>query len=346
MPSPTHILVFRFSAMGDVAMTVPVLRALTHQYPSLKITVVTKPFFKPIFSDLKNTTVFPADTKNKYKGILGLYQLSKKLNALDFDVVADLHQVLRTRILKIFLKHTPFISVDKGRSEKKKLISGQVFYKLKTTHQRYAEVFKKLGYPIDLSQTIIPEHKQLNKKLRLLYFKQNLPRIGIAPFAAHEGKMYPLTKMKKVIQALSNSSNVVLFGGGKKEIKQLKHIANLYKNTTSVAGQLYFEEELSLISNLDIMISMDSGNGHLAAMLGVKVLTIWGVTHPYAGFAPYNQPEDYSLIPSRKDFPLIPTSIFGNKYPEHYKNVAGSISPETIVHKIESIIKPKTDTVS
>ena len=64
-----------------------------------------------------------------------------------------------------------------------------------------------------------------------------------------------------------------------------------------VAGKLSFSEELDTISNLDCMISMDSGNAHLAAMYGVKVITIWGVTHPFAGFAPFHQPKEYSLLP-------------------------------------------------
>ncbi len=72
MPKPKHILVLRFSAMGDVAMTVPVLRALTTQYPELKITVVTRAFFKPFFQDLKNVSVYTADFKGKHKGVLGL----------------------------------------------------------------------------------------------------------------------------------------------------------------------------------------------------------------------------------------------------------------------------------
>jgi ADP-heptose:LPS heptosyltransferase len=107
---------------------------------------------------------------------------------------------------------------------------------------------------------------------------------------------------------------------------------------TSDAGKLSLEEELALISNLDLMLSMDSGNAHLAAMLGVKVITIWGVTHPFAGFAPFNQPDDYALLADRNLFPLIPTSIYGNKFPEGYENAAGSISFEAIVAKVKSTI--------
>ena len=335
---PKHIIVFRFSAMGDVAMTVPVLRALTSQYPELKITVVTRAFFKPFFQDLKNVSVYEADLKGKHKGILGLYKLSKELRGLQFDAVADVHNVLRTKILKFFLIGKEVAQLDKGRAEKKALITGQSFQQLKTTHQRYAEVFKDLGYPVNLSEPRFPNPKPLSEKLKSYISNKELKTIGIAPFAAHESKMYPLTQMEEVVSKLSQTFNVVLFGGGAKEVEVLNKMEATYSNVQSVAGKLNLEEELVLISNLDVMLSMDSGNAHLAAMFGKKVITIWGVTHPFAGFAPFNQPNDYALVADREKFPLIPTSIYGNKFPEGYENASGSVSVEDIVFKIKSVI--------
>ena len=72
---PKHILVIRLSAMGDVAMTVPVLKALTTQYPEVKLTVLTKTLFTPFFRNLPNTQVVVADIKNQHKGIYGLWKL-------------------------------------------------------------------------------------------------------------------------------------------------------------------------------------------------------------------------------------------------------------------------------
>ncbi|GAA4802580.1 glycosyltransferase family 9 protein [Litoribaculum gwangyangense] len=339
MPEPKHILVIRLSAMGDVAMTVPVLRALTQQHPEVKITVLTRGFFAPFFRDLKNVTVFPADLKREHKGIFGLYKLARQLNKdHTFYAVADLHSVLRSKILKKFIRCKRFISIDKGRKMKKALTLGAFFEPLKNTHQRYAEVFKSLGYAIDLSNPTFPEKAILSKKIQKLISRDSKKMIGIAPFAAHEGKMYPLNLMKIVIETLSKDYKLLLFGGGENEIIVLNDLENAYDNVINVAGKLSLDEELDVISNLDLMLSMDSGNGHIAAMLGIKVITIWGVTHPYAGFAPFNQPEDYALLSDRNQFPKIPTSVYGNKYPEHYKEVSRSISPETVIEKIKSII--------
>lgn len=333
-----HILVIRLSAMGDVAMTVPVLRALTEQHPELKITVLSRAFFKPFFRDLKNVSFFAAQVKGKHKGVLGLFKLARELRKNhSFYAVADLHHVLRTRILYFFLKNNRFVFIDKGRSLKEALVSGVIFEQLKTTHQRYVEVFQKLGFPVDLSNPTFPEKVILNEKIQQLIETDKL-LIGIAPFAAHEGKMYPLDLMRQVIEALEKDYKVLLFGGGSKEIDILNSFESEFKNVKNLAGKLTLDEELDVISNLEVMLSMDSGNGHIAAMLGVKVVTIWGVTHPFAGFAPFNQPSDYALLSDHDTFYEIPTSVYGNTYPESYKEVSRSISPETVIQKIKSII--------
>ena len=338
MSKHKHIVAIRLSAMGDVAMTVPVLKALSEQHPQLKITVLTRAFFFPFFRDLPNVSLLPIDIKGKHKGVFGLFKLSKELKALDIDAVADLHNVLRSNILKLYFLGKPFIQIDKGRAEKKALTSGERFQQLKTTHQRYAEVFQKLGFPIDLNNPSFPNPKTLSPKVSDIVGTKSGKWVGIAPFAAHEGKMYPLELMKEVIATLSKDYKIVLFGGGKREITLLNEVEYTYKNVINTAGKLTLDEELDVISNLDAMLSMDSGNAHLAAMLGVKVITIWGVTHPFAGFAPFNQPEDYALLADKNIFPKIPTSIYGNSYPKGYEHAAGSISPKTIIDKMKTII--------
>jgi len=329
-----HILVIRLSAMGDVAMIVPVLSAFTQQYPDVKVTVLTREFFAPFFRDLSNVCIFPADVKGKHKGLLGLYKLSKELKTLHIDAVADLHNVIRSKILKFFFSEIKFIQIDKGREEKKALTSGRIIKQLKTTHQRYADVFETLGYKIDLRNPSFPEQSKLNDKTLSIVGTDTRKWIGIAPFAQYEPKMYPLELMESVIGTLSKTHKILLFGGGKKEIETLNSITSKFDNVENLAGNLSLNEELDVISNLDVMLSMDSGNAHIAAMFGIKVISIWGVTHPFSGFSPFNQPEDYALLSDRNQYPKIPTSIYGNKYPENYKEVSRSISPEQIIEKI------------
>lgn len=338
-----HILIIRLSAMGDVAMSVPVIRALSQQHPNCKITVLSKPFLKPLFDGIPNVTFYSADVRAKHKGIKGLYELFKELRELNITHVADFHNVLRSKILRSFFTMTQakIAVIDKGRAEKKALTrkENKVFKQLKTSHQRYADVLGKLGFNIDLKSPKPVLKNQLSDSITNLVGAKKMTWIGIAPFAAFEGKAYPLDLMEKVIKDVAKTSEkVLLFGGGKKEIQLLDQIQKKFENVISIAGKLTFKEELDLISHLDLMLSMDSGNAHLAAMQNVKTITIWGVTHPYAGFAPFNQPAEYTILPDLKKYPAIPCSIYGNKVFEGYEEVMKSIPPETIVKKIKAVL--------
>lgn len=344
MKPQQHILVIRLSAMGDVAMLVPVLRVFAEKYPEVKLTVLTKPFFKPLFSTVKNVSIVTADITGNHKGLLGIYTLSRELKTLHITKVADTHNVLRSKLLRFFMWFSGVKSavIDKGRAEKRALTqaNGHPIKQLKKTPQRYADVFKKLGFPIKLATHIFPVRERLTTSLQKIVGNMPKKLIGIAPFAAHNGKMYPLPLMKEVIEDLDimGKYKIFLFGGGKKEITQLSRLAEIYTNVESVAGKLPLEEELALISNLDVMLAMDSGNGHLAALYDTPVITLWGVTHPYAGFVPFNQPNSNQLVADRDQFPLIPTSVYGNKYPKGYENAMATIPPRLVVEKVLEVV--------
>ncbi|MDO6737727.1 glycosyltransferase family 9 protein [Wenyingzhuangia sp. 2_MG-2023] len=340
---PKHILVIRLSAMGDVAMTIPVLKTLTKQHSNLKITVVSKAFLQPLFEDIDNLNFYAADVNGKHKGIKGIYKLYQELTLFKIDAVADLHNVLRSKILRSFFKlnGTPIACINKGRTEKKALtaLKNKLFKPLKTTHQRYADVFEPLGFTLNLSKPAFKDKQPLLEELKPIFnYQEHDKMIGIAPFSAHQGKNYPLELMEKVIEELSKHAKILLFGGGQKEISVLTELTKKYNNTYCVAGKTKLKAELNLISNLNAMISMDSGNGHFSAMYGVPTITIWGATHPFAGFAPFNQTEN-CICADRNQYPLLPTSVYGNKIIPGYEKVMETITPNTIINKVLSTIK-------
>ena len=342
-----HILVIRLSAMGDVAMLVPVLRILTSTYPNLKITLLTRRFFAPMFKDIPNVEVYEADLSGIHQGFVGLCRLARELKELELDAVADLHNVLRSNVLRFIfnLYRIPVKQIDKGRAEKKALTAedNKVFKQLKSTHQRYADVFSELGYPVNLKKPSFPLKQKLSSKTLKITGANVLKWIGIAPFAQHDSKAYPLDLVERVIREIDieGKAEVFLFGGGKSETEKLEKLAKKFKNVVSIAGKLSFEEELALISHLDVMLSMDSGNAHLAAMYGIPVVTLGGVTHPYAGFSAFNQPPENNLLPDLKKYSKIPTSVYGNKFPEDYKDVMRTIPPQKVVEKINAPQPPK-----
>ena len=314
---PKHILVIRLSAMGDVAMTVPVLQQLLQQNPDVQLTILTQNFLSPLFEPLERTTVYPVETKGKHKGLKGLYKLFRELrNQYDFDAIADLHNVLRSNVIRFLFKTTGVktATIDKGRKEKKQLTrkENKQLVQLKTSFQRYAEVFAELNLPVVLNTAQPVLAKQSLPPAAIPLFSNAKKNICIAPFAKHPEKMYPVEKMKQVLTELSDQNHLQLFllGGGKNEIAVLKEWEKEFPGIINLSGKFSFAEELAIISHMDMMISMDSANMHLASLFGIPVVSVWGATHPYAGFYGWGQSADNAV---QIDLYCRPCSVFGNK---------------------------------
>ena len=338
-----HLLLIRFSALGDVAMSVPVIRCLYKTYPGLKITFVSRPYVSPLFQEFKNFNFYPTDFNGRHKGIKGLWTLFQELKTTPFSGVADLHCVLRTHLLYLFflLYGYKVKSIDKGRLEKKALTrnKNKKFQPLTPTIYRYADVFRKLGFPLSFNLHDFPEKIDLPMSLLPLYQRSEKKWIGIAPYAAHSGKKYPLDLMQQVINFLQKDHQIFLFGAGEKEKERLDVWEKAYANVYNIVGKIGLKEQLDLMAHLDLMISMDSANGHMAANTGVRVLTLWGLTHPFCGFSPFNQPLDYALTLDRSQYPLIPTSVYGNRIPEGYKDAFRSMDPKTVIEKALELLE-------
>ncbi len=301
--------------MGDVAMTVPVIKNALDQHPQLHVTVVSNAFFAPLFENLDRCHFYPAELKGKHKGIAGLHKLFKDLKAsTHFDAVTDFHDVLRSKILRNFFRLRGFkiAVIDKGRKGKKELTrkENKVMRQLATSHERYAAVLKLMGIYVVLDATR-PVFQKKAAPLPLQYLLQPSKKsIGFAPFAQHEEKMYPLEKMKSVVKMLAADNNVLLFGGGATESATLQQWADEIPLVQNVSGKFSFAEELAIISNLHLMVSMDSANMHLASLFNVPVVSIWGATHPFAGFYGWAQ-EEKNIV--SVDLSCRPCSVFGNK---------------------------------
>ena len=335
-------LILRFSSMGDVVMIIPIIRCLEKKYPENKFIFVTRPKFSPFFKEFKNIEIFELDLKNRHKGFFGLFQLFSDLRKLKPKRIADLHSVLRSNIIsflfRIFLIKISVI--DKKRKERKALVRKEkkIFKPLTPVHYLYQEVFNKLGFSIDLTKDhVFPASKVFN--LNTVSFDiESAKLVGIAPFAKHAAKMYPLDLMQKIVSYVQEKHTVFLFGFGKLELETINRWSSAFKNVYSCDSLNGFENEISLISNLDLMISMDSANGHIASVYGVPVITIWGLTHPYTGFTTFNSDLENQLCVDREKYPLIPNSIYGNKMINGYENAMRSINFQDILARANQIL--------
>ena len=339
------ILVLRFSALGDVAMTIPVIWSLRQQFPDTEITFASRAFAKPLIEKVSGTSFFQVELNGRHKGLFGIFMLYRDLKkAGKWDAIADLHDVLRTKILRLLfaLNGSKTYRIDKGRKEKKLLtrLKFKVLTPLKPTVQRYAEVFQQSG--LDLKgdfKTLFPKTTPIPSFISELTGEKKCKWIGIAPFAKHEGKAYPIGKMKQLISMLSGKQEIkiFLFGGGKIEEDALKQISFEFPGVINLAGKMKMEQELEVISNLDLMVSMDSANMHLASLVGIPVVSIWGATHPHAGFYGWNQAKENAV---QADLYCRPCSVFGNK-PCYRKDYACMqlIEPEHVLNKVLKVLE-------
>jgi ADP-heptose:LPS heptosyltransferase len=303
--------------MGDVAMTIPVIKQLLQQYPELKISFVSNKSFKPMFFGIERLRFIEAETKGKHKGIVGIYRLCKEIMSDEqpIDAVADFHGVLRSFVMQFFLKlkGISIATIDKGRAEKKKLTAkeNKKNIPLKSSFERYAEVIKKLGLSFLLEKKPLENIKQPLPILAEKWFDYKTV-IGIAPFAKHPEKVYSPEKMKLLISLLkAEGALVLLFGGGKQETAILAEWEKDFGgNVFNLAGLFNLSEELSIISHLTVMVSMDSANMHMASLVGVPVVSIWGPTHTNAGFYGWGQSIENKVS---VDLSCRPCSVFGNK---------------------------------
>ena len=331
-----HLMIFRFSSMGDVAMLVPVLRCLYAQNQNIQVTLVTRKRFSPIFKEFIELQIISPDFIGKHKGLKGLYRLYRELKQIKPHRIADIHQNLRSRILGLFfrLSFTRIKVIDKGRTERKRLIrpTKKTMKPLTPQHFRYVEVFSRLGFALDVDKHEFPIKLGLPKSSLEIDLPSDRKWIGIAPFAAHPGKIYPLDLMQKVVGYLQKQHTVFLFGHGSKEAAQIHVWAKAYPQVIPHALEMSFSDQLNLIANLDVMISMDSANGHLAANFGVPVITLWGMTHPFLGFSAFGQ--NNHLLVDRDKFPKVPTSPDGKLVPKGYNDAMRTITPEDVIEMV------------
>jgi ADP-heptose:LPS heptosyltransferase len=338
-----RLLVIRTSAMGDVALTAPVLRAVRQQYPDAELVMLTRPLFRPFFCSFEGLTLFFTDLKKRHKGFSGLLRLFFDLRSSGrFDGVIDLHDVLRSKVLRLLfmLNGVPSFVIDKGRSEKRAVITGQNRTKLKHSVERYADVFARAGYPVRLTEGpwIIPSPEALLKVASITGALPGL-KIGIAPYARHKLKMWPEEYMFRLLKMISekHQARFFLFGGNEEE-EMLSAFQTRIPGSVNTNGMLNLDEELALMSKLDLMIAMDSSNMHMAALTGIKVISIWGGTDPVTGFGAWMQADEFSFRIPVDELTCRPCTIFGKGECRRGDFACMNwLTPEIVYRKLESL---------
>ena len=345
---PRNVLVMRLSALGDVAMTIPVLYPVCKANPDTRFIMLTKKWPASMFHDRpENLMVVGIDVKEQYKGLPGLFKLAQQLKReYDIDAVADLHNVLRTRVIGFWMRlhRIPVTRLDKERGKRKALITHKSDQPVTPTIDRYRIPFQNLGLLTPDNFTRLYDGKTLPDSQIVLEKKPGQRWIAVAPFSAHDGKSYPLELMDQVVSQLSQHENywIFLMGGGKTEKIALRAIAKKSKNVISMAEIKHgFLDEYALLGKCDLMLTMDSANMHLASLMGLKAVTIWGATSPACGFQGYRQDAKTDI---QLDLDCRPCSIYGERacrYGDYH--CLRDIIPERIVRHVVDLMEQKQE---
>ena len=315
-------------------MTIPVIRALKKTFPDVELSILSKAFPLKIFSLESGLNTIAFDPQ-KYRGFFGLWQLSKSIVAEGITDVADLHFSLRSRVLCLFLR---LRGLNISQRSKQRRLRRQWTSKgpkpkefLDTQVQAYLKTIAQLGFVV--------EEKALLDEIVRNRVSSKSKKVGIAPFAAHKHKTYPISLTAKLLKELSNKYQTVLFGAKGIESQQFDQWVSegiAHEN----AAMLSFEVQLQEMQSLGVMISMDSANGHIAANYGVPVITIWGATAPSCGFSVLAQPDENQFLPDPEKYPFLPSSIFGKTTFKGYESAMESIDPQAILERVDQLMLP------
>ncbi len=302
--------------MGDVALVTPVLTGMREQHPGVELLLVTRSVYKTFFSSIEGLQVYSPDLNSRHKGFPGIIKLYRDLKRDgEINYVIDIHDVIRSKILRFFfwITGTPVAVIRKGKDEKRSVIRGRRKSALKHSTERYCDAFREAGFPVTPVNhpSIIPSEEAVLKAEKLIGGRTQI-NIGIAPYAKHKLKVWPEEYMISLMNRISENYRVKFWlFGGIDEADKLMRLQESFTGSQSIAGLISLGEELALISKLDLMIAMDSSNMHLAALVGTKVLSIWGGTDPLTGFGAWMQPEQHSVKIPFEELDCRPCTIYG-----------------------------------
>ena len=318
----TKFLIIRFSSIGDIVLTTPLIRCLKTQYKNPRIHYLTKKQYKIILSN------------NPYIDKIHLLHndFSQTINDLkkeNFDYIIDLHNNIRTLRIKSKLK-IEFVSFNKINIKKFLIVNFKI-NKLPNIHivDRYLDTLKKFGIKNDNKglDYFIPEKDKivlnsLPEKFRKMY-------VFFAIGAQHDTKKLPV---ERIVTLCNNIKYPVIISGGKEDAVTGDIIEKRTKNTVlNTCGKYNLNQSASLAKQAEFVITHDTGLMHIAAAFNKKIISIWGNTIPEFGMYPYMADKESKII-EVKNLKCRPCSKIGyKKCPKKHFKCMNDIDIENIV---------------
>ncbi|RYE91415.1 MAG: lipopolysaccharide heptosyltransferase family protein [Cytophagaceae bacterium] len=279
------ILVLRFSSIGDIVLTTPVVRQLKQQVPGARVHFATKPAFAKLFE--ANPYV---DKLHLLSGSLGA--LVAELRAERFDFIVDLHNNLRTRLIRLQLPTVPGRAFNKLNWQKYLLVRFKI-NRLPPVHivDRYRAAAAPLGVRDDGKglDYFIPPGQEVDVAATLPAGFRPGHYVAVAIGAQHATKRLPVEKLIELVGRLAPRP-VVLLGGPEDE--STGHVIELAATSLifNGCGQFSLHQSASLLRQAQFVVSHDTGLMHIAAAFKKPIYSVWGNTVPQFGMYPYRTP--------------------------------------------------------
>lgn len=321
------ILVIRFSSIGDVVLTTPIIRCLKQQ-TNAEIHFITKKAFEPILKD--NPYIDKLITiKSSIK------EIKEELKTEQYDEIIDLHKNLRTKALKRYLG-VPAYSFDKLNIKKWMLVKFKRDL-MPDIHivDRYFETVKHLDVVSDKQPgDLFIEIKNKVDIQQTFGIKDSF--VAIAVGAQFATKRLPFEKLVEVIEKISDP--IVLAGGPTDEALANQIIKHFNRPSIyNACGNFNLQQSASIVSQSAVLLTNDTGLMHIAACYKTPIVSVWGNTVPQLGMYPYlPQNKELFSIHEVKDLNCRPCSKIGfQKCPKGHFNCMFQQSSVEIVKKIQ-----------
>jgi heptosyltransferase-2 len=325
-------LIIRFSSIGDIVLTTPVIRCLKSQLVSAEVHVVTKKNFAPIFA------ANPYVDKMHYLQE-DLSQTIEELKNEDYDYVIDLHHNIRTLKLKRALGKKVF-SFNKLNIEKWIYVSFKLNVMPKVhIVDRYMKTVEQFGVRNDGAglNYFIPEHEHVKE--------DDIPTshlagyIGLVIGGAHGTKKYPLQKLQQLCKEIHHP---IIILGGKEDQEVGDELCKIdpYK-IYNACGKFSLNESADLVRRSKLVITNDTGLMHIAAAFKRPIISLWGNTVPEFGMSPYygQQSVKNELFEIHKLWCRPCSKIGFKKCPLGHFKCMNKIDPMNVLDAAERIIR-------
>lgn len=323
------ILIIRFSSIGDIVLTTPIVRCLRHQYPDAQLHVLTKSSYRSIYASNPHVDkVFELSSNMK--------ELVRQLREEHYDFVVDLHKNWRSWRVRMAL-HRPSASFPKLDFQKF-LYTKLKIGKLPSVHivDRYFKAVEKLGVHNDGQglDFYFNEGDELHYEDLPEAFREGFVAVVIG--GQHSTKILPVDKVVEVCEALDYP--VVLVGGSEDAARGDRIKAKVGSYVGNTCGRLTLGQSASLLKLADAVLTNDTGMMHIAAALRKPIVSVWGNTVPEFGMYPYlPQGMKPAAIVENKSLRCRPCDKLGYaKCPKGHFNCMNSLDSKEIVEKIRA----------